>query len=1075
MKKITMLFLVLIISVVSVASAEEFNEDRLMASGICGGVYNDYTGDYSDSVIWYLYESGRCVIEGNGNIYDRWDSRYCAICGWYHSSLWDGHYNSEYASEEDIYDTYVEDFSYKIKTIEFYGGIEYIGNGAFSNLASLKSIIIPESVTNIGYSAFEGCSALETVNIPLGVTTLEENVFSGCTSLKNITISENISSISPTAFSGCTSIEIEISADNQYFSMENGLIMNKDGTEIFYVPASISGAFTIPDGVTVISEGLFLGNEQITEITVPETVTKIGRRAFEGCSALSKINLHDGITEIAYWAFSDCISLKSFTVPPLITKLENVFWGCTALEKVELPDGIKTLHSTFENCTSLSEITLPDSLVSIEDAFSGCTALKSVVVPEKVTNIGSTFYGCSGLENVVLPSNIKIIGDYAFSECKSLKEIEIPDGVTDIGCSAFENCISLENIEIPSTVDMIEYGAFRGCTKLERIVLPDAIALIDEDTFSDCSSLKEVILPSKLETIGKSAFANCIVLSDISFPDSLTEIAYNAFENVPMFNPENITEDYYVSGWLVKIAETENEEYLIPSTVKIMQGAFSDCGITTVRFENGIPTIPPYMFADNKDLKHVILPVSITTIGEGAFLDCTSLETVEFMEEYELQVETGEYIKVLPKLERVGEYAFNGCSMLSGFVFNESMREIGYFAFCGCTGLKTLYIPSGMRVIGEGAFKNCSGLETVIIIPHIGESWQENCLYANGAFGDYWSDGCYVSNLYLGHEPYYYYDLENLGIHADATYYLYDCDYDYDSKTLTGSNSAILSCARNGRNFLRNVYKVKIADGTTEIYGYSGEYNYTYYNFENLREFILPDSLERIEEGALTGLSNVYLTISRNVSYISPLCGWNENLLGIDVVPDNQYFSSSGSDVYSKGGTVLYRTISADDVYTVPEDVVYIYDFAIDFRRQVIVHKNVARIGYGALSSGLNVYYEGNESEWNNIQFDEDDYSQNFIHFNYGHKMSKTICENNYPDYKLTISFPEIEIKEGTIVIACGIDANGDMTLSHTILASSDTEAELSVPQKSKRIKIFVWESLDTLKPLAKCEEIYIP
>ena len=81
-KKIILLFLIIGCFLSFSATAYEFEEDRLMATGICGGYMDESYGNYTNSVTWKLYESGRCVIEGDGRVYNR-DAYYnirCPVC-----------------------------------------------------------------------------------------------------------------------------------------------------------------------------------------------------------------------------------------------------------------------------------------------------------------------------------------------------------------------------------------------------------------------------------------------------------------------------------------------------------------------------------------------------------------------------------------------------------------------------------------------------------------------------------------------------------------------------------------------------------------------------------------------------------------------------------------------------------------------------------------------------------------------------------------------------------------------------------------------------------------------------------
>ena len=85
-------------------------------------------------------------------------------------------------------------------------GVKVIGNGAFGWCRSLKSINIPNSVTNIGDSVFYFSKSLTSINIPNSVTNIEDSAFSGCDSLTNINIPNSVTNIGDYAFSDCSSL-----------------------------------------------------------------------------------------------------------------------------------------------------------------------------------------------------------------------------------------------------------------------------------------------------------------------------------------------------------------------------------------------------------------------------------------------------------------------------------------------------------------------------------------------------------------------------------------------------------------------------------------------------------------------------------------------------------------------------------------------------------------------------------------------------------------------------------------------------------------------------------------------------
>lgn len=146
-----------------------------------------------------------------------------------------------------LIDVTEEDFELlKYNPEKFWKGVTEIGDNAFTQYTSLKSIVIPEGVTKIGANAFAGCANLKNIELPdsidsIGryafansgivsirmpryISKLNDGLFSGCWSLKNITIPQTISHIGSNVFSGCEQLEFFEISDNLKF-MGNGLFI----------------------------------------------------------------------------------------------------------------------------------------------------------------------------------------------------------------------------------------------------------------------------------------------------------------------------------------------------------------------------------------------------------------------------------------------------------------------------------------------------------------------------------------------------------------------------------------------------------------------------------------------------------------------------------------------------------------------------------------------------------------------------------------------------------------------------------------------------------------------------------
>ena len=202
----------------------------------------------------------------------------------------------------------------------------------------IEKVIINEGITSIGDWAFAYCSNLESINIPEGVTSIGERAFYGCSSLTNI----------------------DVDIDNQNYISENGILLNKEKTEIICYPAGKKDIkkYIIPEGVTIIAEYAFSECSSLESIVIPNSVTSIVDNAFSRCSSLNSINIPEGVTSIGYSAFSGCSNLESITIPSSVTTIEGrTFLKCSSLESIEISDSVTSIGGyAFYGCSSLTNI-----------------------------------------------------------------------------------------------------------------------------------------------------------------------------------------------------------------------------------------------------------------------------------------------------------------------------------------------------------------------------------------------------------------------------------------------------------------------------------------------------------------------------------------------------------------------------------------------------------------------------------------------------------------------------------------------------------------------------------------------
>ena len=134
-------------------------------------------------------------------------------------------------------------------------GVKTIGRTAFYNCTNLKSVTIGENVEKIMYGAFEWCTSLEKIDIPNNVQTIDGYCFA-MGKLKYVTIGSGCASIANNAL-GDNLVSITVAKENETYCSENGVLFNKNKTEIIVYPQYKEGAYVLPNTVTTINSNTF--------------------------------------------------------------------------------------------------------------------------------------------------------------------------------------------------------------------------------------------------------------------------------------------------------------------------------------------------------------------------------------------------------------------------------------------------------------------------------------------------------------------------------------------------------------------------------------------------------------------------------------------------------------------------------------------------------------------------------------------------------------------------------------------------------------------------------------------------
>lgn len=703
------------------------------------------SGKCGDNLTWVLDDEGTLIISGVGEMYD-------------------------YGLSDSPWDEKKED----IRTVKIEAGVSNISSRAFSFSKKLTSVSISNSVTCIGDAAFWMCTNLGTITIPNSVTTIGSTAFAA-TKLNTVTIPGSVINIGNGAFSACRKLnEISVSEYNNYYCSENGVLFNKNKTNLIQYPeGKPDETYVIPSSVKSIDGTAFSSCDNLVSVTIPDGVTKIGDRAFSYCNALTEVTIPNSVTSI----------------------VDGAFYSCDGLSSVKI----------LGNVTNISAY-----------AFYECENLTSVIILGNVINIDRVaFYGCANLTSVILPISVKKIDEGAFSHCDNLKDVYYSgtkeqwnkinihshnDGLKN-GIIHYDYISTVENFEsnkcgdnlsweldengtliISGTGEMYDYdysnpSPWNG-NDVVSVYIGDGVTSIGNYAFGLYSygladNSRDAFVPKSLKRIGQSAFGSA-KYTNIFYSGSKEE--WNSISkpeqeedtlltSICHFNYDTLHEDNGISGtcgahlsWtlddgVLTISGTGEMYYftgveaIAPWWKSTLSSVFNkSVTVKSVIVEDGVSSIGGNAFIGCPDVMNITLPESIVTIEGGAFFNCSSLRSIfipksttkiydsagrsgyswgtfancDSLTEIKVDDDNPYYKSidgVLFTKDGTELIAYPAGKQSEKYTIPSSVITIETCAFESCNNLRDVIIPYSVTSIGMEAFVRCTSLSS-ITMPH---------------------------------------------------------------------------------------------------------------------------------------------------------------------------------------------------------------------------------------------------------------------------------------------------------------------------------------------------------------------
>ena len=497
-----------------------------------------------------------------------------------------------YGTGEMDLPTYAFNGNTDIKKAIISQGVTTVGKCAFYGCYGLDSVSMASTVTEIGSYAFEFDDALVDVEFPEGLKYIRWGAFYGCKALKRADMPSTLLSIAQSAFANTglkiVSIPPSVTSVGDYavgYNYNDSTFTAVEDFEICAVPGSKGAAYA--------SSGSFKNYKSAWSYdSAAKTLTLYGtgtmdlpRYVFDGNTDIKKAVISQGLTSVGGYVFYGCYGLESVSMASTVTEIGSyAFEFDNVLVDVEFPEGLKYIRSgAFYGCEALDKISLPQTLSSVGiDAFAN-TGLESVIIMPNVTTIDSHAFGFNHKNSTYT----KVDGFTIFGE--------IPSKAKDY---ADQNDIKFSELNGSTGKCSWRFDASTGTLTVYGSGQMDSYSGYDQTPWYTTAKLKEeikkVVIENGVTNVGSRAFDGCTALKELSLSDTVRQIGIYAFRGTGLVTLE--------TG---------------PNMVMIYHYAFYGCkSLKTVSFHEGLKGMGNYSFYGATALDHIVIPESVTMIGD---------------------------------------------------------------------------------------------------------------------------------------------------------------------------------------------------------------------------------------------------------------------------------------------------------------------------------------------------------------------------------------------------------------------------------------------------------------------------
>lgn len=685
-----------------------------------------------------------------------------------------------------------------------------------------------------------------------------------------------------------TTLEYKLSSDGSYY------IVTGIGDTLEDVNIVIPSTYNNKP-VKEINEYAFFYRNDIKSIDIPDSVTVVGKGAFMGCSNLKEIKFKNA--DFKDDAFYNCTSLRKITFNDRVDKWFNLNFEseksnplCYANDGkaevymynynnelfnynqgivLDIPNTVTEIKDyALLNFDLLKNVVIPDSVEKIaKGSLKGCSRLEAITIPfvgdgsnKTEDSVFGYIFGDEGFDNSVnhtfkynkddddlvdyaIPANlasvtileggkanygsfymmdslIKVdiqcsdIDDYAFYNCSSIKKITMADDLTSIGSYAFSG-VQMEELEFSSSLKYIGDYVFEGMSELEELIIPEGVEYIGKYAFKGLTNCKKIVIPSTVKAIDYGAFAGASSLEEIE----MATIGCGLEADYNNYSSDSYDATKYLFGFIFG-------SELYDNSYKVNDLYYAPQSLKKITITSNMEIAPYFFEGINVDKLIIADDSNMTSLGANALAGAT-------IKELSINSVTSLDITAINTVSGLTKLFANGLTTFTSSLVNDSKTSL--LELClgsitkttsdtvsGMTNL-TLFDAKNVVFVGANSFKEMTNLKNVYIsedLTKVGDYAFYNVKLNNKLVLDnVTSVGMYAFNGFIFDYKVNLSNVETLGIYAFSNA---EFSYDISLDSLGEIGSHAFYCAQ--------LKGVNLNDNITNI----GQYAFSYANIGSI-------------------------------------------------------------------------------------------------------------------------------------------------------------------------------------------------------------------------------------------------